>query len=121
MNIKRTNYNEVGNDDYIKMYKFLFEEEFNDMSNDAKVLYCILIDRINKAIAESNKNIYGIDNEGGIFLKPITEDMKKIMNRSTQKIIKLKKELESFNLIENIRIGNGKPNKIYVLIRVIEY
>lgn len=80
------------------------------MSTDAKVMYSILKDRF-----ELSKKNNWIDNDGNIYLLYTNKQLCKILDYSEPKIIKLKKELETYNLIFNERQGLNKPNKIYLL------
>jgi hypothetical protein len=116
MNTKRKNYNEyMNNNNYAKLYKFLFQDEFRGLSNDAKLLYCLMDDRLSLSIksVEEGKN-YWLDKNGDVFIHFTKENIKDLMNCAGAKAIKLKKELVEYKLIEDIRIGFNKPNKIYI-------
>ncbi|MCT1509003.1 replication initiator protein A [Staphylococcus hominis] len=96
---------------FYQLPKFLFEDSyFSKMSTDAKVMYSILKDRF-----ELSKKNNWIDNDGNIYLLYTNKQLCKILDYSEPKIIKLKKELETYNLISNERQGLNKPNKIYLL------
>lgn len=41
--------------------------------------------------------------------------MKKLFKRSSTYVIKIKKELKKYNLIEEVREGLKEPNRIYLL------
>lgn len=113
---KRISLNEVQNDNYAKLFKFLFTDDFKNMSNDAKVLYCLLSDRMQLSIKKvSDGNNYWIDENGDIFIYATIDNIMELLNCAKEKAIKVKKELIKFNLIEDIRVGLNKPNKIYIL------
>jgi hypothetical protein len=116
-NTRQITYNEAMNyDNFIKFYRFLFKGQFKKMSDSAKILYCALYDRMQlsvKNVAEGNN--YWIDKDGYIFIHATIEDIMEIHQCGTEKANNLKKELIKFNLIKDVRIGNNKPNKIYVL------
>jgi hypothetical protein len=96
---------------FYQLPKFLFEDSyFSKMSTDAKVMYSILKDRF-----ELSKKNNWIDNDGNIYLLYTNKQLCEILDYSEPKIIKLKKELEYYNLISNERQGLNKPNKIYLL------
>lgn len=96
---------------FYQLPKFLFEDSyFSKMSTDAKVMYSILKDRF-----ELSKRNNWIDNDGNIYLLYTNKQLCRILDYSEPKIIKLKKELENYNLISNERQGLNKPNKIYLL------
>jgi hypothetical protein len=116
MQRKRINFNELHNEQFIRFYKFLFEEEFIKMSNDAKVLYCLIRDRMSLSIKNiKENNFYWLDKNGDVFIHFTKENIKEIMNCANTKAINLKKELINFGLIEDVRVGANKPNRIYIL------
>ncbi|PTG35949.1 replication initiator protein A [Staphylococcus capitis] len=96
---------------FYQLPKFLFEDEiFSKMSTDAKVMYSLLKDRF-----ELSRINNWIDSENKIYLLYTNKQLCSILNYAEPKIIKLKKELEKYNLIINERQGLNKPNKIYLL------
>ena len=99
----------LGNSFY-QMPKFLFEEEFKKLSNDARVLYSLLRDRHELSIKNEWYN-----NKNEVYLIMTREEMEKMLNLSLPTIIKALKELKSINLIEEERKGQGKPNLLYLL------
>ena len=80
------------------------------MTTDAKVMYALLKDRF-----ELSKINNWIDEENNIYLLYTNKQLCSILQYGEPKIIKLKKELEKFNLIINERQGLNRPNKIYLL------
>jgi hypothetical protein len=80
------------------------------MSTEAKVMYALLKDRF-----ELSRINNWIDEENNIYLLYTNKQLCSILQYGEPKIIKLKKELEKFNLILNERQGLNKPNKIYLL------
>lgn len=113
---KKINFNELKNEQFIKFYKFLFEEEFKSMSNDSKILYCILRDRMSLSIKNiSEGKTYWLDKDGYVFIHATINNIMEYMNCGNKKAVKLKKELLKFGLIEDARIGITKPNQIYIL------
>ena len=99
------------NQRFYKLYKFLFEDDyFRKLSDSAKIAYCMFRDRF-----ELSKMNNWIDENGNVYLIFTTKDLCELLNCGTQKVTKIKKELESFNLLEQERMGLNKPNKIYIL------
>lgn len=80
------------------------------MSAEAKIMYALLKDRFELSIqnewVDKNNNIYFIFSN-----KHLCE----YLGYAEQKIIKLKKELISFNLLTQERVGLNKPNRLYLL------
>ncbi|HAB0417306.1 TPA_asm: replication protein [Listeria monocytogenes] len=96
---------------FYQLPKFLFEDDyFSKMTTDAKVMYALLKDRF-----ELSKINNWIDEENNIYLLYTNKQLCSILQYGEPKIIKLKKELEKFNLIINERQGLNRPNKIYLL------
>lgn len=96
---------------FYQLPKFLFEDDyFSKMTTDAKVMYALLKDRF-----ELSKINNWIDEENNIYLLYTNKQLCSILQYGEPKIIKLKKELEKFNLIINKRQGLNRPNKIYLL------
>jgi len=97
---------------YRQMPNFLFEGEFSGkkISNDARVLYMLLRDR--HELSYKNK---WVDDEGYIYLIYSRESMCQMMGISINYVTKLIKELKKFKLIDEQRIGLGKPNRIFLL------
>ncbi|COE59247.1 replication initiator protein A [Streptococcus pneumoniae] len=96
---------------FYQLPKFLFEDDyFSKMTTDAKVMYALLKDRF-----ELSKINNWIDKENNIYLLYTNKQLCSILQYGEPKIIKLKKELEKFNLIINERQGLNRPNKIYLL------
>ena len=83
---------------------------FEKMSGDAKLLYAVLLDRMNLSL----KNGWQDENGNAYIICTIDEIMDSI-RCARQKAVKLLDELEhEYQLIERRRQGLGKPNLIYV-------
>ncbi|WHI82625.1 replication initiator protein A (plasmid) [Staphylococcus epidermidis] len=110
-NFKKISASEFETLRFFQLPKFLFEDEyFSKMPTDAKVMYALLKDRF-----ELSRLNNWVDSENNIYLLYTNKQLCSILNYAEPKIIKLKKELEKYNLIINERQGLNKPNKIYLL------
>ena len=90
---------------YIPLPRFLLlDEEFQCISNDAKVLYALLLDRA----SISRQNGY-IDPDGTIRLYFTVEQVQKKLHRSRQSATRIFRELEYSGLIIRKKQGLGKP------------
>lgn len=90
---------------YIPLPRFLMQdEELQDISNDAKVLYALLLDRA----SISRQNGY-IDPDGTIRLYFTVEQVQKKLHRSRQCATRIFRELEYSGLIIRKKQGLGKP------------
>lgn len=85
------------------------EEQYQKVSMSAKLLYGILLDRMNLSI----KNKW-LDKEGRVFLIYTLDEMMEDFNCSDKTAAKLLKELEQVDLIVRKRQGLGKPSLVYV-------
>ena len=95
---------------FFRIPKALFQEQqFQDLSTDAKTLYGILLDRMSLSV----KNEW-FDKKGRVFIIFTIEDVKRALCCADNKATKLLRELEKFGLIERKRRGLGKPSLVYV-------
>jgi replication initiator protein A len=110
-NFEKYNLSQVKTERFYQLPKYLFEDVyFKKMSAEAKIMYALLKDRFELSIqnewVDKNNNIYFIFSN-----KHLCE----YLGYAEQKIIKLKKELISFNLLIQERVGLNKPNRLYLL------
>jgi hypothetical protein len=111
-NFEKYNLSQVKTERFYQLPKYLFEDAYlKKMSAEAKIiLYALLKDRFELSIqnewVDKNNNIYFIFSN-----KHLCE----YLGYAEQKIIKLKKELISFNLLTQERVGLNKPNRLYLL------
>ena len=96
---------------FIRIPTVLFsQEQFKNISSEAKVLYGILLKRMDL----SAKNGW-FDDQGRVYIICTLEEIMETLNCGNQKAVKLMDELEGkIGLIERKRQGLGKPNLIYV-------
>lgn len=85
------------------------DQHFKGLSNDAKLLYGLMLDRM----ALSMKN-HWLDNENRAYIIYSISNVMDDINCSKPTCVKIMKELDSFGLIERKRKGLGKPDIIYV-------
>jgi len=102
--------NEVQRNTFYQMPKFIFEGEFENLGNDARVLYSLLRDRHELSI----KNQW-INENGEVYLIFSRENMCDMLKLSEKTITKAMNALKKFKLIDEQRRGLGKPNLIYLL------
>ena len=95
---------------FFRIPKALFQEQqFQNLSTDAKTLYGILLDRMSLSV----KNEW-FDKKGRVFIIFTIEDVKRTLRCADNKATRLLRELEEFGLIERKRRGQGKPCLVYV-------
>lgn len=102
---------------FTKLYKFFFEDPtYNELPAKAKLLYALLTERQNLSKANVNQNgiqSQFIDEDGRLFSMYSNNELMKKLNMSKPTVIKLKKQLIDFGLLEEIRLGNTKHNRLY--------
>ena len=98
---------------FYRIPKVLFKDKtFSKISTDAKVLYGLMLDRMNLSV----KNRW-FDDENRVYIIYTVSDIMDELCCAEQKAIKLLSELDikkGIGLIERKRQGLGKPNIIYV-------
>lgn len=94
---------------FYQVPKALFNPPFEKMSNDSRLLYALLRDRM----LLSSKNGW-TDHDGNIFIIYSIEDITKDMSCGKNSAVKYLKELEESGLVVKKRQGMGLPTKIYV-------
>lgn len=99
-------------DKFYRLPKRLFtDEQLKNMTNAAKALYMILLDR--RYLSEWNGDAWR-DEYGATFIFFTIEEIMKLMHLGNKKVNKMLKELEEHGLIYRRHQGLGRPNKIYV-------
>lgn len=102
--------NDVEEFDFISLpTALIINEEFKNISSEAKIMYGLLKSRLNLSI----KNNW-FDDEGKAYLIFTIEEICKMFNIGNQKGVKILKELEKNALLEKKRRGLGLPNYIYM-------
>lgn len=98
---------------FYRIPKLLFTDgRFEALSTDARLLYGMLIDRMELSL----KNGW-IDEQGRIYIYFTVGEIQERFHCASGKAVKLLAELDNgkgIGLIESIRQGMGKPNIIYV-------
>ena len=98
----------LGEQSFLQMPKIVDRDE--KISYSAKYLYMKFFDRIKV----SEKNGW-IDKELGVYIYYTIESIKEDLGIGQRKAIQLKRELIDRGLIEEVRQGLNKPNKIYLI------
>ena len=105
------NIKEIQKEKFYQLPKVFFTNpKYTNLSNDAKITWSILRDRLDLSIRNN-----WIDKNGDIFFIYTNEKLKSILNISSpNKLSKIKKELTQADLFNQIRVGLNKPNKLYI-------
>src|SRR4030066_598824 len=96
---------------FYQVPKALFKNPiYKGLSMGAKLMYSILRDRLDVSI----KNEWE-DEKGYIYLVFSLKELLNLLEIDEKTVIKYKKALVKYNLIFDKRVGQGNPNRIYVL------
>lgn len=89
---------------YVPLPRFLMEDSLAGLSNDAKVLYALMLDR-----ASISKVNGFLETDGTIRIYFTVEQAQKKLHRSRQRATRIFRELEYSGLIVRRKQGLGKP------------
>ncbi|MFQ3845974.1 replication initiator protein A [Staphylococcus shinii] len=105
------NIKEIQKEKFYQLPKVFFTNpKYTKLSNDAKITWSILRDRLDLSIRNN-----WVDKNGDIFFIYTNEKLKSILNISSpNKLSKIKKELTQADLFNQTRVGLNKPNKLYI-------
>ena len=87
---------------------------YETLSTDSKFAWTILNDR-----AKLSKRNGWFDEDGSIYFIFNNIDLVRILKMSEPKVIKIKKELVEYGLLEQKRLGRGLPNRLYLFEPVL--
>ncbi|MGK7379801.1 replication initiator protein A [Planococcus sp. 1R117A] len=108
---KKYNVQEEAAERFFRLPKVFFtNERYKKLSNDAKIAFAILQDRLELSI----RNRW-FDEEGNIFFLYGNQQLAEILNCSKPTVIKIKKELHAAELLEEKRMGLSQSNRLYLL------
>ena len=96
---------------FAKMPKDLLENECyrKNLTSDAKLVYTILLDRM-----ELSRENEWINENGEIFLLYTKEKLADLLSISERTVYNAFDDLEKLDLLKQERQGLGKPNKLYI-------
>lgn len=105
--------NDIGAQQFYKFDKWILAEgKLKKLSPTAKLLYMVLRDR--EEISLKNAKAF-TDEDGNLFQYFDQEKASELIGVSLSAIKKAFKDLQEYKLIESIRQGLGKPNRLYIL------
>lgn len=101
---------DIDNERYYQVpVAFFTNPYYKDLSNDSKMAYAILKNRLILSI----KNNW-LDNDGAVYIFYTWDKLSEVMNISRRKIADTINQLKEHNLIDVVRQGRGLPAKVYV-------
>ncbi|RNE15286.1 hypothetical protein FAM22280_00224 [Lacticaseibacillus paracasei] len=93
----------------------MYGEQYKHLSNDAKLAYMVLKDRLEYSLRNN-----WVDSEGHVYFIFTNQELMDLFNCSKGKVIKIKAELESIGLLVQKQIGfnpktkKNEPNRLYL-------
>ena len=98
---------------FFRVPRILFTApEFKGLSNDAKLLYGLMLDRMSLSAANG-----WFDSKGRVYIYFTMSEVQEVLNCGHDKAIRLLAELDTkkgIGLIERVKQGQGRPTIIYV-------
>ena len=98
---------------FFRVPRILFTApEFKGLSNDAKLLYGLMLDRMSLSAANG-----WFDSKGRVYIYFTMNEVQEVLNCGHDKAIRLLAELDTkkgIGLIERVKQGQGRPTIIYV-------
>lgn len=99
---------------FFRLPRALYEKEcFRGLSNDAKTLYALMLDRMSLSLANE-----WLDEDGKVYINYSLEDIMNTLNCGKTKAVALLKELDSesgIGLIEKKNMGIARASVFYVM------
>ena len=103
-------YDEPKKEAFFKMPKALFTEKYKNLSAEAKLLYGLMLDRMQLSAING-----WCDKNGEIFIFYTIAETSEKLGCGHDKATKLQRELVKHKLLRRENQGKGKPAKLYVL------
>lgn len=93
-------------------YALFDNPHYTNVSNEAKMLYGLITDRISLSMKNGGE---WVDENDEVYCYYTNDALQQLLGRSKPYIIKLKNELHRAGLLLEVRQGLNKPNRIYPL------
>ncbi len=89
--------------------RLLSNTRYNSITNDAKLLYTLMLDRTSLSVKNS-----WYDRYGNLFIYYTIKEIEESLQCSHNKAVRMLDELEAVELIQRVKQGQGRPTRIYV-------
>ncbi|KIN18932.1 replication initiator protein A [Lactiplantibacillus plantarum] len=85
----------------------MYGEQYKHLSSDAKLAYMVLKDRLEYSLRN-----HWVDEDNHVYFIFTVQELQDLFNCATEKAVKIKKELQTANLLKQIQMGfNPKTKK----------
>lgn len=106
----------LNSDNFYQLPKVIIGTKFNSkLKAEAKLLFMLCRDRLSASLDSTRRgDMRFVDTEGDIFIYYAIDDLASDLGCGRKKVMKLKKDLIEYGLIDEVRQGLNKANRIYV-------
>ena len=106
----------LNSDNFYQLPKVVIKSKYyRKLKAEAKLMFMLCRDRLSASLDSTRKgDLRFVDDLGDIFIYYNIEDLSEDLGCGRDKVMKLKKELIKFGLIDEVRQGLNKANRIYV-------
>lgn len=93
----------------------MYGKQYKHLSSDAKLAYMVLKDRLEYSLRNN-----WVDEEGHVYFIFTVKELQDLFNCATEKAVKIKKELQTANLLKQTQMGfnpktkKNEPNRLYL-------
>ncbi|OBS42186.1 RepA [Lactiplantibacillus plantarum] len=93
----------------------MYGEQYKHLSSDAKLAYMVLKDRLEYSLRN-----HWVDEDNHVYFIFTVQELQDLFNCATEKAVKIKKELQTANLLKQIQMGfnpktkKNEPNRLYL-------
>ena len=106
----------MNSDNFYQLPKVVIKSKYyRKLKAEAKLMFMLCRDRLSASLDSTRKgDLRFVDDLGDIFIYYNIEDLSEDLGCGRDKVMKLKKELIKYGLIDEVRQGLNKANRIYV-------
>ena len=106
----------LNSDNFYQLPKVVIKsKDYRKLKAEAKLMFMLCRDRLSASLDSTRKgDLRFVDDLGDIFIYYNIEDLSEDLGCGRDKVMKLKKELIKYGLIDEVRQGLNKANRIYV-------
>ena len=93
----------------------MYGKKYRHLSSDAKLAYMVLKDRLEYSLRN-----HWVDEDNHVYFIFTVQELQDLFNCATEKAVKIKKELQTANLLKQIQMGfnpktkKNEPNRLYL-------
>ena len=106
----------LNSDNFYQLPKVIIGTKYyRKLKAEAKLMFMLCRDRLSASLDSTRKgDLRFVDDIGDIFIYYAIEDLAEDLGCGRDKVMKLKRELIKYGLIDEVRQGLNKANRIYV-------